>query len=81
MRTAATAEQILVQHLLKAAPVVELPLHKVPFNQVNVTFAGSTPAVQGAGFVGVFPKARHLWTCRELKRLKKVPIRRKFLLD
>lgn len=43
-----------VQYLLKAAPVVELSLRKVPLNQMNVTFAGSTPAVQGAGFVAAF---------------------------
>lgn len=44
---------MLVRGLRKAVPVVELSLRKVPLNQMNVTFAGSTPAVQGAGFVGV----------------------------
>lgn len=53
-RNAATVEQTPVQRLLKAAPVEERSLRKVPLNQMNVTFAGSTPAVQGAGFVGVF---------------------------
>lgn len=45
---------MVVGCLRKAAPVVELSLHKVPLNQMNVTFAGSTPAAQRAGFVGVF---------------------------
>lgn len=54
MRNAATVERIPLGCLLEAAPVVELPLRKVPLNQMNVTSAGSTPAVQAAGFVGVF---------------------------
>lgn len=40
--------------LREAAAVEEFSLHKVPLNQVNVALAGSTAAVQGAGFVGVF---------------------------
>lgn len=54
MKSAAGAERIPVRCLREAAPVVELSLREVPLNQVNVTFAGSAPAVQGAGSAGVF---------------------------
>lgn len=43
-----------VKVLLEAAPVVELPLHKVPLDQVNVAPARSTFAVEAAAFVGRF---------------------------
>ena len=33
----------------EAAPVIELPVHKVPLDQVNVTLARDTFAVKGPG--------------------------------
>lgn len=57
--------------LREAAPVVELPLHKVPLNQVDVASAGSTAAGQGPGFGGVFWKFSRLGNKHE--RLKKPP--------
>lgn len=54
MRNAGTVQWTLVRSLLEAAPVVELSLHKVPLDQVNVTLAGSTFAVQSAAFVAAF---------------------------
>lgn len=63
MRNAGTIRWTLVQSLLKAAPVVELSLHQVPLDQVNMTLAGSTFAVQSAGFVAGFCR---LWKNQEL---------------
>lgn len=63
MRNAGAVQWTLVPSLLKAAPVVELSLHKVPLDQVNVTLAGSTFAVQSAGFVAAFCR---LWKNQEL---------------
>lgn len=63
MWNAGTVQRTLVHFLLKAAPVVELSLHKVPLDEVNVTLAGSTFAVQSAGFVAAFCR---LWKNQEL---------------
>lgn len=62
-RNAGTVQWTLVQCLLEAAPVVEPSLHKVPLDQVHVTLAGSTFAVQSAGSVAAFCR---LWKNQEL---------------
>lgn len=43
-----------VKCLLEAASVIELALHKVPLDQMNVALARNTLAVERSIFVGVF---------------------------
>lgn len=40
--------------LLEAASVIELAFHKVPLNQMNMTLASNTFAVESPIFVGIF---------------------------
>lgn len=46
--------------LLEAASVIELALHKVPLNQMNVTLASNTFAIESPIFVGMFRQNRLL---------------------
>lgn len=45
----------------EAASVVEFAVHKVSLNQMNVTLAGRTFAVESPSFVAIFHQNSFLW--------------------